>query len=945
MIRSGMTMPAVAGVPLGERDRPRSRPSRSAAGEPSSTHDRHVVDAAGQLVAGCRRARRPPAPRTARAATSTTDRRCGHGASVHLVVPTPWPSPTLLDGLNDAQRRAVTIAGAPALHPRRRPARARPGCSPGASPAGSPTGRRRRPPRPRPHLHPQGRRRAAATGSARSACATRSPPARSTPSPTPSCGGGGPTAATTPPTLLDRKVGLRAPGSSPRAAAAVAPLDVGGRDRVGQGPPGRAPTTTRPRPPRPAAGRPLGAAARWPRLYARYEDEKRQRRHGRLRRPAAGCAPRPLETDAELRRRPALAVPPPVRRRVPGRQPAPARGCSRPGGATGSDLCVVGDPNQAIYALERRRPRLPRRLRRPLPRRRGRRASTTTTGRRPQILAVGQRRARPGGAPATPHRRGHRGRRARAGPRSSATPPSTTRPGPSPGAVRDRHGPGVAVVAPGRAGPHQRPGPAARGGARGRRRPPPGPGRGRRSSTSPRCGTRARTHAAARAPLATLRWPASTPTSVDRRRPRPRASAARRRSELRRRLARRATLRLDPRRHRAGASRRGWRATLRGDERRRPPATPSSSPRSTPPRASSGRSCYVAGLEDGLVPIGHARTPAAAGRGAPAALRRRHPGRGRAALLVGRAAHASGGRPPSGGSPRGSPAWPSASATAPTTARRPARQWRRRPGRAAGRAGGRAAAPEAPEPLAALHAWRAERARAARAEPASSSTTTCWRRSRPGCRRRRTSWWPSPASARCRRPGWATTCSPPCTRPRRPTLRGGRCTSRSTSVFAAGGGRRDPRLRRPPSCTTTSAGCRSSSTPDVLDQRVDGDLVRQRIRYAFVGDLSPAVTAVVDPDKLTWVEQSEPRPGRPPGPVPPGPRPLRRPAAVVGHVRHHRPHQRGQRPHRDGLAQGPGALVGGRSSGPSCRAWRSTWPRRSPWSTSTSPTTHSDVSG
>jgi len=44
--------------------------------------------------------------------------------------------------------------------------------------------------------------------------------------------------------------------------------------------------------------------------------------------------------------------------------------------------------------------------------------------------------------------------------------------------------------------------------------------------------------------------------------------------------------------------------------------------------------------------------------------------------------------------------------------------------------------------------------------------------------------------------------------------------------------------------------------PELLDQREEGGLVRRRIRYAFVGELSSAVTAVVDPAKLTWVEDS-----------------------------------------------------------------------------------------
>jgi hypothetical protein len=44
--------------------------------------------------------------------------------------------------------------------------------------------------------------------------------------------------------------------------------------------------------------------------------------------------------------------------------------------------------------------------------------------------------------------------------------------------------------------------------------------------------------------------------------------------------------------------------------------------------------------------------------------------------------------------------------------------------------------------------------------------------------------------------------------------------------------------------------------PRLLDQREEGPLVHQRVRYAFVGDLSPAVTRFVDPARLTWVEAS-----------------------------------------------------------------------------------------
>lgn len=44
--------------------------------------------------------------------------------------------------------------------------------------------------------------------------------------------------------------------------------------------------------------------------------------------------------------------------------------------------------------------------------------------------------------------------------------------------------------------------------------------------------------------------------------------------------------------------------------------------------------------------------------------------------------------------------------------------------------------------------------------------------------------------------------------------------------------------------------------PELLDTQVDGDTVRQRVRYRFAGALAPAVTAVIDPDRLTWVEDT-----------------------------------------------------------------------------------------
>jgi hypothetical protein len=44
--------------------------------------------------------------------------------------------------------------------------------------------------------------------------------------------------------------------------------------------------------------------------------------------------------------------------------------------------------------------------------------------------------------------------------------------------------------------------------------------------------------------------------------------------------------------------------------------------------------------------------------------------------------------------------------------------------------------------------------------------------------------------------------------------------------------------------------------PQVLEHTRDGDVVELRIRYAFTGDLSAAARAVLDPAKLTWVEES-----------------------------------------------------------------------------------------
>ncbi|MDQ3384714.1 MAG: DUF2505 domain-containing protein [Actinomycetota bacterium] len=44
--------------------------------------------------------------------------------------------------------------------------------------------------------------------------------------------------------------------------------------------------------------------------------------------------------------------------------------------------------------------------------------------------------------------------------------------------------------------------------------------------------------------------------------------------------------------------------------------------------------------------------------------------------------------------------------------------------------------------------------------------------------------------------------------------------------------------------------------PEVLEQSKEGTTLRQRVRYRFTGPLSPAVTSVVDPKKLVWVDET-----------------------------------------------------------------------------------------
>lgn len=44
--------------------------------------------------------------------------------------------------------------------------------------------------------------------------------------------------------------------------------------------------------------------------------------------------------------------------------------------------------------------------------------------------------------------------------------------------------------------------------------------------------------------------------------------------------------------------------------------------------------------------------------------------------------------------------------------------------------------------------------------------------------------------------------------------------------------------------------------PELLSREEDGAFVRLRIRYRFIGHLSSAVRAAIDPKKLSWIEDS-----------------------------------------------------------------------------------------
>jgi len=59
-----------------------------------------------------------------------------------------------------------------------------------------------------------------------------------------------------------------------------------------------------------------------------------------------------------------------------------------------------------------------------------------------------------------------------------------------------------------------------------------------------------------------------------------------------------------------------------------------------------------------------------------------------------------------------------------------------------------------------------------------------------------------------------------------------------------------------PTFVSRMSGLPKVGRVELLLHEVDGTVVHQQVRYAFAGDLSPAVRRVVDPARLTWVEDS-----------------------------------------------------------------------------------------
>jgi hypothetical protein len=49
----------------------------------------------------------------------------------------------------------------------------------------------------------------------------------------------------------------------------------------------------------------------------------------------------------------------------------------------------------------------------------------------------------------------------------------------------------------------------------------------------------------------------------------------------------------------------------------------------------------------------------------------------------------------------------------------------------------------------------------------------------------------------------------------------------------------------------------SLARPELLGREPKGSVIRMRVRYRFTGELSAAVRAAIDPQKLSWVEEAD----------------------------------------------------------------------------------------
>jgi hypothetical protein len=59
-----------------------------------------------------------------------------------------------------------------------------------------------------------------------------------------------------------------------------------------------------------------------------------------------------------------------------------------------------------------------------------------------------------------------------------------------------------------------------------------------------------------------------------------------------------------------------------------------------------------------------------------------------------------------------------------------------------------------------------------------------------------------------------------------------------------------------PELFTELRGVDDLGRPEFLDRVDEGGVVRLRVRYAFTGELGPPLTALVEPGRITWVEES-----------------------------------------------------------------------------------------